>query len=123
MALNTTLKRAALTYAVSEAARTSVTLRSWLEARVASAFAGVASGKAVISTSSNGTSVSFSDGTTTGAGPFDSVETWQDLLDLYDQAATYCGSSVEATVLTEMRGLLVRVREWQFDFTQVRCNA
>ena len=77
----------------------------------------------VISTSSNGTSVSFSDGTTTGAGPFDSVETWQDLLDLYDQAATYSGSSVEATVLTEMRGLLVRVREWQCDFTQVRRNA
>jgi hypothetical protein len=123
VALNTTLKRAALTFAVSEALRTATTLRAWLEARVASSFSGIATGRAIISTSSNGTSVSWSEGVQPGGGPWVTVETWQELLDLYDTAAVYTGSAVEATILAEMRGLLVRVRDTECDFSGVRAYA
>lgn len=120
MALNTTLQRAHLTYAVSEAARTGVGLRVWLEARVASSVSGIATGRAIISSSSNGTSVSWGDGGLAGSGPWAATETWQELLDLYDLAAVYTGSAVEATILAEMRGLLVRVREAVDEFSGLR---
>ena len=73
-----------------------------------------------MSSSSNGTSVSWGDGNRGGGGPYAAVETWQELLDLYDTAASYTGSAVEATILAEMRGLLVRAREVVDEFSGVR---
>jgi hypothetical protein len=121
VALNTTLQRAALTYAVATAAAASTALRTWLVAKVASSFSAVSGGKVLTSTSSNGTSVGFFVGSQ--ISPFDAVETWQAILDLYDTAAIYKSSSVEATILTEMWALLVPHRECEESFSSVRLYA